>query len=170
MPITVCPIGCIDWLDGMEWDESPIQTHIPERRFAGVWHPWRALRSLLTVNLIWTDLFPAGVLGATDGTRIWMIPRQLQAERRCTLTYELVHIERGHVGCQPPAIEAAVHAEVARRLIPSIPSSVLSSGLEIPPSSGSTMPPSTTDSLTLLKTINAALDARDLHSDGGIRG
>lgn len=88
------------------------------RTLARMWHPWRALRDRLDLTLIWTDRLPNGVLGATDGTRIWMTPRQLQAERRCTLTHELVHIEHGHRGCQPPAIEAQVRIEAARRLIP----------------------------------------------------
>lgn len=44
-------------------------------------------------------------------------PRQLQAERRCTATHELIHAERGHRGCQPPAVELSVRSECARRLI-----------------------------------------------------
>lgn len=91
---------------------------MPTPTIARMWHPWRALRSLLTVDLVWTDRLPDGVLGATDGAKIWMTPRQLQAERRCTLTHELIHIERGHIGCQLPAIEAEVCEEAARRLIP----------------------------------------------------
>lgn len=47
-----------------------------------------------------------------------MTPRQLQPERRCTLTHELIHIECGHSGCQPPAVELEVRVEAARRLIP----------------------------------------------------
>lgn len=90
---------------------------MPARTLGRMWHPWRALRSLLDIDVIWTERLPSGVLGATDGARIWMTPRQLQAERRCTLTHELVHIELGHIGCQPPAIEAEVCEEAARRLI-----------------------------------------------------
>ena len=41
-----------------------------------------------------------------------------QVERRCTLTHELIHIERQHIGCQPEVIEERVRAEAARRLIP----------------------------------------------------
>ncbi|WP_160159512.1 ImmA/IrrE family metallo-endopeptidase [Actinomyces culturomici] len=83
-----------------------------------MWHPWKALRERLDLALIWTENLPRNVLGATDGTRIWMTPRQLQAERRCTLTHELIHVERGHAGCQPPAVELEVRVEAARRLIP----------------------------------------------------
>ena len=55
---------------------------------------------------------------ATDGLgRIWMDPRLNQVERRCVLTHELVHLEHGHRGCQPRAVETAVRREAARRLV-----------------------------------------------------
>ncbi|QPK80784.1 ImmA/IrrE family metallo-endopeptidase [Schaalia sp. ZJ405] len=82
-----------------------------------MWHPWRALRERTDLALVWTNNLPMGVLGVTDGQRIYMTPRQLQAERRCTLTHELVHVERGHEGCQPVAVERQVCVEAARRLI-----------------------------------------------------
>ena len=60
------------------------------------------------------DLAP----GRTNGIDvIWMDKRLDQVERRCTLTHELIHIERQHTGCQPPAVEDSVRAEAARRLI-----------------------------------------------------
>ncbi|WP_455135262.1 hypothetical protein [Schaalia cardiffensis] len=40
-----------------------------------MWYPWRELRCLLNVDLVWTDRLPNGVLGATDGAKIWMTPR-----------------------------------------------------------------------------------------------
>lgn len=40
-----------------------------------------------------------------------------QDETICSLTHEAVHLERKHVGCQPPHIERDVQLEVARRLI-----------------------------------------------------
>jgi len=42
------------------------------------------------------------------------------AQRRCTLTHEIVHLERGTADCGPWAgrEEVLVHREVARRLIP----------------------------------------------------
>lgn len=46
-----------------------------------------------------------------------MDPRMNQVERRCVLTHELVHIELGHRGCQPSAVERDVRAEAAYRLI-----------------------------------------------------
>nr|WP_239437567.1 ImmA/IrrE family metallo-endopeptidase [Arthrobacter alpinus] len=61
---------------------------------------------------------PDGAPGRTDGLRvIWLDDRLQQVARRCTLTHELVHFERGHSGCQEPRIEAEVRAEAARRLI-----------------------------------------------------
>jgi len=62
---------------------------------------------------------PDGIPGRTNGRDvIWLDKRLSQVERRCALTHELIHIERSHFGCQPPAIEARVCAETARRLIP----------------------------------------------------
>lgn len=65
-----------------------------------MWHPWRALRKLAHIDLIWTRL-DVDVLALTDGRRrIWMDPRQSQAQRRSTIAHELAHIELGHVdGC-----------------------------------------------------------------------
>lgn len=60
---------------------------------------------------------PDGILGLTDGDRIWLDRRQRQAQKRSTLTHELEHMERGHRGCQPPAIEAEVEDAAARKLI-----------------------------------------------------
>jgi hypothetical protein len=61
---------------------------------------------------------PDGVPGRTDGLRvIWIDKRLKQDERRCTLTHELIHIERGHDGCQRPCVEPHVRVETARRLI-----------------------------------------------------
>jgi hypothetical protein len=62
---------------------------------------------------------PDGALGRTDGRRrIWLDKRLQQAERRCALTHELVHLEQGHTSCQSPRVERQVREETARRLIP----------------------------------------------------
>ncbi|WP_204880457.1 ImmA/IrrE family metallo-endopeptidase [Pseudoglutamicibacter cumminsii] len=63
---------------------------------------------------------PAGVKGMTDGRRIVYLSEALRTEidRRCTLTHELIHIEQGHVGSQPAAIEHAVRRATALRLVP----------------------------------------------------
>lgn len=55
----------------------------------------------------------------TDGeSRIWVRRRLLQAERRCALAHEIIHLERGDTGPCSRAVEAEVNREVARRLIP----------------------------------------------------
>lgn len=83
-------------------------------------HPWRTLRDLQHIDLIWTDL-PLGVRGATDGLgRIWVDRQLLQRERRCTLAHELVHIRRRHTEPQPEAVERSVDREAARWLLPDI--------------------------------------------------
>lgn len=86
---------------------------------AGVWQPWRTLsEEHPDVVVRYVGWLPALVLGATDGRSIWLARGLLQAEERCTLAHELIHIERGHRGCQPPRVEADVEREAARRLIP----------------------------------------------------
>lgn len=82
-----------------------------------MWHPWRTLRDLTSLDLYWTLDLPAGVRGATDGHRIWMDPRQLQAERRSTLAHELAHLELGHIGVCGPREEEAARQLAARWLI-----------------------------------------------------
>lgn len=82
-----------------------------------MFHPWRRLRALSHVVVEWARPHPTAP-GATDGrSRIWIDPHMTQVERRCVLTHELVHLEHGHRGCQPPAVERRVRAETARRLI-----------------------------------------------------
>ncbi|WP_083856979.1 ImmA/IrrE family metallo-endopeptidase [Schaalia turicensis] len=75
------------------------------------------MREASEIELIWAENLPDGVLGATNGKQIWLSSKQFQTERRCTLTHELVHIELGHDGCQPVAVEKQVCVEAARRLI-----------------------------------------------------
>lgn len=84
--------------------------------------PWTDLRGRPHVDLVWADL-PRGVRGLTDGVAtIWLSRRLSQRERRCTLAHELVHLDWGHTEGQPPNVEAAVNAEVARRLLPDLDS------------------------------------------------
>ncbi|NYE96255.1 hypothetical protein FHU41_002505 [Psychromicrobium silvestre] len=82
-----------------------------------MFHPWRLLREMPQITVIWTELNHKSAL--TDGvSQIWLDRRLFQVERRCSLTHELIHIERGHTSRQSAAIEEAVRAETARRLIP----------------------------------------------------
>ncbi|NUP74612.1 MAG: ImmA/IrrE family metallo-endopeptidase [Sinomonas sp.] len=79
--------------------------------------PWGALRELTHVTLHFI-VMPDGAPGRTDGrARIWLDKRLQQAERRCALTHELVHLEWGHTSCQGPRVERRVREETARRLI-----------------------------------------------------
>lgn len=80
-------------------------------------HPWRWLRAQPHLVVVWQPQ-PAGRLAATDGRRvIYMDPRQSQAQRRCAITHEQIHVERAHVGGCNRREERAVRAETARRLI-----------------------------------------------------
>jgi hypothetical protein len=82
-----------------------------------MFHPWRALRALPNITVKWVHLSDKRAL--TNGVDvIWMDKSALQVERRCSLTHELIHIEKKHTSCQPLAIERKVRAEAARRLIP----------------------------------------------------
>lgn len=66
----------------------------------------------------WTDDLPARVLGDTDGvSHIRLAKDLLQVERRCTITHEVIHVERGHTGGCDETAEARVRRESARRLI-----------------------------------------------------
>lgn len=79
-------------------------------------HPWRALRALTHVDLSWRPM--QGLLGRTDGNTITMHPRQSQAQRRCTLQHELIHLERGTEHGVDEAEERIVEQAAARILIP----------------------------------------------------
>ncbi|WGH80627.1 ImmA/IrrE family metallo-endopeptidase [Auritidibacter ignavus] len=82
-----------------------------------MFHPWQELCHLDHVIVEWMRPHPM-IPAATDGERcIWLDPRMNQVERRCALTHELVHLEFGHVGCQPAGVERGVRVETARRLI-----------------------------------------------------
>lgn len=82
--------------------------------------PWADLRARPMVDLIWADL-PRGIRGLTDGVgTIWLASGLSQRERRSTLAHELVHLDWHHDGHQPGVVEAAVHAEAARRLLPDV--------------------------------------------------
>lgn len=83
----------------------------------GVFHPWRVLRSLTGVTLHVVEL-PGTMRGAIHDGHVWIDRRLLQAERRCTLTHELVHLAHGHHGAQDADTEARVQAEAAKLLIP----------------------------------------------------
>lgn len=63
-------------------------------------------------------------MGLQRGRRIWLNATLTQAERRCTLTHELVHRERGPVpaGAGAAAREERIVDEIASRRLITIPS------------------------------------------------
>jgi hypothetical protein len=62
-------------------------------------------------------------MGLQVGRRIWLSRGMTQAERRCTLTHELVHRERGPVPRDPAeaAREERIVDEIAARRLITVP-------------------------------------------------
>lgn len=85
------------------------------------WHPWRHAEENYPHLEITCDVeLPPRVWGLSTGSRIWLCRKLNQVRRRCTLTHELVHLERGPVPGDPighTREELAVSLEAARRLI-----------------------------------------------------
>lgn len=85
------------------------------------WHPWRHAAEHHPHVLISIDHeLPERIWGLQAGSRIWLCRKLNQVRRRCTLTHELVHLERGPVPTDPigrAREELAVSVEAARRLI-----------------------------------------------------
>lgn len=83
-------------------------------------HPWRRLRDLTHITLLWHD---DGMLGETDfqaGT-ISLRRGMDQAERRSTCMHEVLHVERGPVPMGLAAKEEhRVNKEAARLLLPDV--------------------------------------------------
>lgn len=93
------------------------------------WNPWAALRELEDVALIRARLPGRGLLTRRRHAHGIVLDDRLgQVERNAVLAHELVHHERGGGAFRPgqPDLwaavvardEAAVDAEVARRLVP----------------------------------------------------
>ncbi|SKG53272.1 Uncharacterised protein [Mycobacteroides abscessus subsp. massiliense] len=84
------------------------------------WHPWRTLAEHYPHIAVSCDhVLPRGVAGLFKGNTIWLCKSLTQAERRSTLTHELIHVDRGIA----PVIhrareERCVDVLAARRLIP----------------------------------------------------
>lgn len=83
-------------------------------------HPWRRLRDLAHVTLLWHD---GGPMGVTNFARQTISLRRglSWAERRCTVQHEILHIERGPV---PVTLagreEERVRRETARLMLPDV--------------------------------------------------
>lgn len=93
------------------------------------WSPWRALRERDHVVLEWREL-PRSVRGAwiphAAGATIVLATWLSQRARRCTLSHELIHDERGiaYTADSPPALVAKEESWVNRtsitRLVPTV--------------------------------------------------
>ena len=84
--------------------------------------PWADLRQNWPHVTIVIEPMTGDLLGEVrdDGQVIALRADTSAAQRRCTLTHELVHLERGILDCGPwlQREEGLVHAEVSLRLIP----------------------------------------------------
>lgn len=85
------------------------------------WHPWRHLRDHHPeIDVAFPDLIEYGCLGRWTERGIEIEGTSNQVERRCTLTHELVHVERGPVPTHPyfgAKEERTVERITAQRLI-----------------------------------------------------
>lgn len=91
------------------------------------WHPWRMLRNHHTdVEVSCRHRLPDRIMGLQQGARIWLCRTLTQAERRCTLTHELVHHERGPLPTDPAgaAREERLVDEIASRRLITLPALV----------------------------------------------
>lgn len=85
------------------------------------WNPWRHIGHYYPHIMV--DLrheLPARIWGMQAGNRIWLCRQLDQVRRRCTLTHEIVHLERGPVPTDRIGLareERTVAQLAARRLI-----------------------------------------------------
>ncbi|WP_413456027.1 ImmA/IrrE family metallo-endopeptidase [Glutamicibacter sp. FR1] len=77
---------------------------------------WGALRDFAASVIVWTRPHSAIPAGTVDNT-IFIDPELSEAETKCVLMHEIIHLELGHVGCQPTSVEREVQLMVARRLV-----------------------------------------------------
>ena len=92
---------------------------VPLLTFSSMWHPWRIAAELYPhITIVCKHELPRGVRGLLRGDTIWLCKTLTQAERRSTLTHELLHVSRG---IAPPQLQAREERRVdelaARRLI-----------------------------------------------------
>jgi hypothetical protein len=83
-------------------------------------HPWRRLRALTDVTLLWHD---DGPMGETDfeANTISIRRGMTYEERRCTVLHEVLHVERGPVTMgMVGREELLVQKETARLMLPSV--------------------------------------------------
>jgi hypothetical protein len=89
---------------------------------SGRYDPWQALQSEWPHIVVRIEPLAGDLLGEarSDEGVIALRAGTSPGQRRCTLTHEIVHLERGLADCGPwqAREELLVHAEVARRLLP----------------------------------------------------
>ncbi|WP_280489564.1 hypothetical protein [Nocardia farcinica] len=92
------------------------------RGVAHVWHPWRHMRDAYPhIRISCREHLPPDLRAAWTTDGIYLDRALGQAARRCALTHEIVHLERGPVPRNPvlAAAEERIVADIAaRRLIP----------------------------------------------------
>src|ERR1700712_572057 len=102
-------------------DGTPRSPSLPSDR-RGLYAPWAEVRLNWPAVRVVIEPMAGDLLGEVrdDGLVIALRAGTSAAQRRCTLTHELVHLERGLHDCGPwlQREETAVHAEAALRLIP----------------------------------------------------
>lgn len=84
------------------------------------WDPWQVVDQMADVTVRVGDPGP-GAWGRVDfaSRTVTLAPDLLDREERCTLSHELVHLERGPVPpWQQDREEQLVEAESARRMVP----------------------------------------------------
>jgi hypothetical protein len=83
-------------------------------------HPWRRLRALTHINLLWHDDGPMGETDFVAGT-ISLRRGLNQAELRSTILHECLHVERGPVPMGlAPKEEHQVRKLAAQQLLPQV--------------------------------------------------
>jgi hypothetical protein len=86
----------------------------------GIIHPWRMLRKLTHITLLWHDGGDAGLTDHEAGT-ISLRRGMTQDERRCTILHECLHVERGPIlDTLEDREELRIDRMVARLLMPDI--------------------------------------------------
>lgn len=81
-------------------------------------HPWRRFRENWGDVALTVTPLPSDFHALTDGRTVWLHTPLLQAERRCAIEHEMIHLEAGDYCAQDDAVERRVEQEVSRRLIP----------------------------------------------------
>lgn len=83
-------------------------------------HPWRRLRALAHITLLWHDDGPAGVTDFDENT-ISLRRGMTHDERRTTVLHECLHVERGpSLNTLQEREELRVDRETARLLMPDV--------------------------------------------------